>query len=73
MLKYVLCIECYFMKTDEINFFRYGHLTWEWQGDSPLRSPLYHLIFVAAFHILKFFNLDHPFLIVLFSFINIYN
>jgi len=43
--------------------FGYGHLTWEWTRDKPLRSPVYHSIFSVFYLILKLLNLEHPMLI----------
>lgn len=43
--------------------FSYGYLTWEWNKENPLRSPLYHLNFSLIFWILKILNIDYPILI----------
>ena len=43
---------------------RYGHLTWEWTMDKPIRSPLFPLLISAFYEFLKFVGLDSTELIV---------
>ena len=40
-----------------------GHLTWEWEHG--LRSYLHPALFAILFKILKFVNLDTPFLVTI--------
>lgn len=43
--------------------FGYGHLTWEWSRESPIRGPLYHSIFSLFYYLLKLTHTDHQLLV----------
>ncbi|KAH7107666.1 Alg9-like mannosyltransferase family-domain-containing protein [Auriculariales sp. MPI-PUGE-AT-0066] len=46
--------------------FGYGHFTWEWLAQVPIRSVAFPLLYSPAFYIVKWFHLDDtPFLIIL--------
>lgn len=44
--------------------FGYGHLTWEWTVEKPIRSPVYHSFISLFYWLLKVFNWDHDFLVI---------
>jgi hypothetical protein len=44
--------------------FGYGHLTWEWTADPPIRSFVYPSLFVPAYALIKAFHLENTFLLV---------
>ena len=44
--------------------FGYGHLTWEWTIEQPIRSPFYPSLFVPVYWLLKVTGLDGTFLLV---------
>ena len=46
-----------------------GHLTWEWEHG--LRSYLHPALFAILFKILKFVNLDTPFLVTIGMYVEI--
>ena len=44
--------------------FGYGHLTWEWLSNKPIRSILYPGLNVPIYYTLKWLKLDHTKLLV---------
>ncbi|EAR94611.1 plasmid maintenance protein (macronuclear) [Tetrahymena thermophila SB210] len=42
------------------NVFGYGNLTWEWQIEKPIRSPVIMLMVQMLYSLLKVLNLDTP-------------
>lgn len=38
--------------------FGYGHLTWEWRANPPIRSIVYPLVYVPVYWVLKVTGLD---------------
>lgn len=44
--------------------FGYGHLTWEWLSDKPIRSILYPALNVPVYYALKWAGLDQTRLLV---------
>jgi hypothetical protein len=56
----------YFQALEPAHFlvFGYGHLTWEWTSNPPIRSILYPALNVPIYWLLKVFHLDETFLLV---------
>lgn len=44
--------------------FGYGHLTWEWLSEKPIRSILYPGLNLPIYYALKWLKLDHTILLV---------
>ena len=44
--------------------FGYGHLTWEWKAEPPIRSFFYPSIYASAYWLLKTFEIDSDILVV---------
>jgi phosphatidylinositol glycan class B len=44
--------------------FGYGWTTWEWNPEVALRSPLFALLFVPGYWIVKVLNLGHTYALV---------
>lgn len=39
--------------------FGYGHLTWEWLADRPIRSPIYAALNIPVYWLLKITGIHH--------------
>jgi phosphatidylinositol glycan class B len=44
--------------------FGYGHLTWEWIAEPPLRSLAYPALWIAVYYVLEITGLDSTSLLV---------
>lgn len=44
--------------------FGYGHLTWEWVSDPPIRSIIYPVVWMLPYYITKYLNVHDTSLLV---------